>query len=127
MFGNSIFNAAQRVSVEEAVHEGLNSVSESTMQVADYARTNPDKMKEVAEATKKIGEQVAELTACASDAAQNGERMRAAVTEAAKTADWFGGTLSGSGVCGSVGSGGNVQTIHVGNGAFGTLWEQYGK
>ena len=92
---NAIFNANQVVPVAQAISEGLANISEATAMTADYAHAHPDKMEAVSDATKKIGEQLAELTACASDASQNSKRLRDAVTESAKTADWFSGKFGG--------------------------------
>ena len=89
-------NAGQPTPV--AIAAGLTSIAESATKTAHHLRTHPGEMKTAADTMTSVGQQMTDLTDCARQAAENGMRLRAAVGEAAKTADWVGGQYCGGGV-----------------------------
>jgi hypothetical protein len=106
----------------EALCQGLVSVSESVIQIAEAAHNNPAEIQATLEKAKAIAKQFTELTDRASRCADEGRRLQQTAAEVEKSAGWIGSSLCSCGC----GCGGNAQSVHVGNGAFNALWQQYG-
>ena len=79
------------------VADGLMGIAESTAQAANYLRSHPGEIKRVADTATAISKQLTDLTACATQSAENHERLRGVVGEAKKTADWIGSKFSNGG------------------------------
>ena len=92
----------QSPTVALAVSAGLAGIAQSTAQTADYLRFHPGEMKRVAETMTNIGGQLTDLTDCAKQAAENGERLWGVVGETKRTAEYLGNNFSGGGAGQSV-------------------------
>ena len=87
----------QTAPIVSAVSAGLTSIAESTAQTADYLRSHPTELKRTAETMEGIGRQFTDLTACASQAAENGECLWGLFGETKKMAEYLGNNFSGGG------------------------------
>ena len=79
------------------VAAGLSGIAESTAQTAHYLRSNPTELKRTAETMEGIGRQFTDLTACATQSAENNERLWGVVGETKKTVEWIGSNFANGG------------------------------
>jgi len=103
----------------DAVCQGLTSVSQSMVQIADYFHSNPSEWTAVQERASAVNEQFAELVESMKRYSEDREQLQAAATHVSGASNWIGRNFSNRGS-------GNVQTIPIGNQAFNALWQQYG-
>jgi len=117
----SVFNTSQIIPpAASAVATGQENIAESLAQSAAHLRSHPTEMRVAADTMTGINKQLTDLAACATQSAENSERLREVVGESKKTAGWLSGSLP------NADNGGRTQTFHVGNGAFNALWQRYG-
>jgi methyl-accepting chemotaxis protein len=115
-------NAEQTVApvpAVEAVCQGLTNVSKTTAQIADYFYSHPNEWAAVGEKIGSVNEQFTKLGESVKRYSEGREQLQTTTGEVAKATDWISSNFPSGG-------GGNVQTIHVGNGAFPALWQRYG-
>ena len=77
------------------VADGLVAVAESAARAAHRLRTCPDEMGATAEAMSRIGEQLTNLTTCATQSAENSDQLHKVVGESMDMAQFLGKNANG--------------------------------
>lgn len=115
--GKKIVDAVSKVKVAnsnqtEAISLGLTAVAESATKTAQRLRSQPGEVKGLADTMSAIGQQLTELTTCATQVAENNNSLRETVGQARNTAEQLDTIFP---------TGGGDQCVSVSNHSFGRV------